>query len=131
MKIKCKSNQACILSDKALSVSGTSNTVFSLEIGRNYNVYSICLWEGVLKYLTIGEENLPSWYPAELFDVVDTMLPLEWYCDVKSGESLEGIWGYKEMVLDENHYDDLLERETGAVEIFLKRKHELKEFFYD
>jgi len=131
MKIKCKSNKASYLSEKSLRVSGTVNTIFPLEIGKNYIVYSICLWEGILKFLTIGEENLPSWYPAELFDVVDKMIPLEWYCDVKSGENLEAIWGYREIVIDEEHYDELLEREDKAVRIFLKRKKEIDECFQD
>lgn len=129
MKIKCKSNQANYLSEKSLCVSGTINTIFPLEIGKIYIVYSICLWEGTLKFLTVGEENLPSWYPAELFDVVDKILPLEWYCDVRSGEELEAIWGYREIVFDGNHYDGLLEREDNAVRFFLKRKKEIEEYF--
>lgn len=128
MKIRCKDNLGSSLSEKTLKVSGTSNSVFPLEIGKTYTVYSICLWEGVLNYLTIGEENLPSWYPAEFFEVVDKMIPLEWYCDVKCEEKLEAIWGYSEIVFDEYHYDELLERDDNAVRIFLDRKKEMEEY---
>lgn len=126
MLIQCKNNNAKYLSEKALSVSGTSNTEFPLKIGKQYSVYSICLWEGVLKYLLIGEEDLPSWYPAELFEITEKTLPFEWYCDVTIGMSLEGIWGYKEMVYDDNHFDDLLERDSDAIKIFLSRKKEME-----
>lgn len=127
MLIICRNNDAKSLSEKALNVSGTLNTEFSLKIEKQYFVYSMCLWEGVLKYLLIGEENLPSWYPAELFEVIDKTLPLEWYCNVTTGMCLEGIWGYKEMVYDDNHHDDLIERDSDAIKIFLNRKKEMEE----
>jgi hypothetical protein len=34
-----------------------------------------------LTYLILGErENMPSWYPAELFKISDALQPIEWYC---------------------------------------------------
>ncbi len=126
MLIQCKNNSAKALSVKALRVSGTDATEFPLIIGKKYTVFAICLWQGVLKYLIIGEQNLPMWYPSELFDVVEKTLPFEWYCDIVVGQALEAIWGYKEMVYDNCHFDALQERDSKAVKIFLKRKAEIE-----
>ncbi|NRR19743.1 hypothetical protein [Brevibacillus sp. MS2.2] len=35
----------------------------------------------------------------------------------------------EEMVLDENHYEDLIERGAHAKEVYFKRKAEIDEFF--
>ncbi len=95
----------------------------------NYTVYSISIWNDVLHYLVIPSEGrLPDWLPAVLFTIVDRRLPYEWYFrelgrNHPTGERI--MVGYKEMVEDENHCVDLIERETNAIKIFLKWKHEI------
>ena len=101
----------------------------NLEQDNHYIVYGISIWREVLHYLIIpNEEMLPSWFPADLFDVVDQRLPFEFYfhyfgMNDSTGLSLE--IGYKEMVLDPNHSNDLIERKKDAIKIFLKRKIEI------
>ena len=47
------------------------------------------------------------------------MLPLEWYYGFYGYDNLiSSIWGYKELVLDENHHDYLIEREDEAIRVF-------------
>lgn len=106
---------------------------FNLTIEKEYIVYGICkLQSGELTYLILGErENMPSWYPAELFEISDALQPLEWYCadhrHVKE-TTIEYIWGYKELALDDTHAFGLIERENKDMVIFLKRKAEIDEF---
>lgn len=76
--------------------------------------------------------TLPSWYPADLFTVIDNLLPLEWYFNYHGfieNWNLNAIWGYKEIALDEKHYEGLIEREDVAIRIFLKRKKEIEEIY--
>jgi len=40
---------------------------------------------------------------------------------------ISAIWRYKELVLDESHYDELIEREDSVIRVFLKRKKEIEE----
>ena len=102
-------------------------------IKKEYIVYGICkLQSGELTYLILGErENMPSWYPAELFKISDALQPLEWYCadhrHVKN-TYIDYIWGYKELALDDTHALGLIERENKDIEIFLTRKAEIDEF---
>ena len=108
----------------------TKQTKYPLKPGEVYIVYGQHIYRNVLSYLIIGTyENLPSWYPAELFEVVDPLLPMEWFCQYDSNSVLSALWGYYELVLSENHYDDLIEREDEAIRIFLKRKKEMDEYY--
>lgn len=83
----------------------------------------------MLQYLIKGtDENLPSWYPAEVFIMEDTLLPIEWYFRYQNSDELSAIWGFQELVIEEQYLDELIEREDRAIRIFLKRKKEIDEF---
>ncbi|BAR87185.1 MULTISPECIES: hypothetical protein [Bacillus cereus group] len=126
MKVTCLYNTGSALSK-------ITEETFNLTIEKEYIVYGICkLQSGELTYLILGErENMPSWYPAELFKISDALQPLEWYCaehkQVKD-TTIDYIWGYKELALDDTHALGLIERENKDMELFLKRKAEIDEF---
>lgn len=131
MRVKCIANTGSALSSATRETGYFDTTEFQLAIGAVYTVYGISLWQGVLHYLTMDKyETLPFWHPAELFRVDDSSLPLEWHCQFFGADpelALHAIWGYKELVTEEDHYDDLMEREEEAIRIFLKRKQEIDE----
>ncbi|MEC1982135.1 hypothetical protein P9F15_17120 [Bacillus cereus] len=126
MKVTCLYNTGNALSK-------ITEETFNLTIEKEYIVYGICkLQSGELTYLILGErENMPSWYPAELFKISDALQPLEWYCaehkQIKD-TTIDYIWGYKELALDDTHALGLIERENKDMELFLKRKAEIDEF---
>jgi len=134
MKVKCVAKTGEDLSKKSIKAGKLRTTIFPLSIGKVYNVYGISTWKGRLDYLL----DIPGWYPAELFEVVDHLLPICWYFDSRKSKSLftklfssharENVWSYKEMVLDPKHIIDLLEGELEAVEIFRRRKEEIDEY---
>ncbi|MCM3381549.1 hypothetical protein CHH77_20805 [Shouchella clausii] len=127
MKVLCKENTGLNLLETTYEIGYTKETVFGLDKNKNYTIYGICQWRKSLHFLIMGEEgNFPSWYPAELFNVIDNMLPLEWYFDYYVGRDISAVWGYKEL-LDDNHFDELMERNKDAVKVFLKRKQEIDE----
>ena len=57
----------------------------------------------------------------------DSILPLKWYYQYDVNCVISAIWRYKELVLDESHYDELIEREDSVIRVFLKRKKEIEE----
>lgn len=134
MKVTCIGNNGRYLPEKYLASGNSIETIFQVSLGELYIVYGICLWDDddTLHYLLMGKnENLPSWYPAELFQVTDKSLPFEWYFNfnsVREQSLLTAIWGYEELVKDPKHHDALIERESDAIEVFLKRKSEIEEF---
>jgi len=129
MLVKCIGNTGeCI--DKATKKWGDSiSTKYPLKTGENYVIYGQFVCEGIIQYLVLGTyENLPSWYPAELFEMVENATSIEWYFKFKGYSNIPiAVWGYKELVLDDAHYNSLIEREPKAIEIFLKRKKEIDE----
>jgi len=122
MKITCISN-----------VNKESN--FNVEIGKEYIVYSMIMWDNSLDYLIIGEnsEN-PSWYPAELFKITNPLLPFMWYFTFDKYKNYKGedceraVSGYKEMVCDSEHHISIIEEKPEDLKIFFKRKKQIDEF---
>jgi hypothetical protein len=129
MKIKCIATLRKDLYQNTQNVLVTQD--FELPVGKTFTVYSISIWETVLHYLIADvNEPRPDWYPAELFVVQDTMMPKEMhykYFGLEDKRGVNALWGYKEMVLDDQHYIDLIERESNAIEVFFKRKKEIDE----
>ena len=126
--MRCVFNTGEGLSEESIAIGDSVDSKYPIKLGEIYNVYGQNLYKGTLGYLILGTyENLPSWYPAELFEVVDSLCPLEWYFQYEARPVLNAIWGYKELVLEPSHYDDLIDREDKAVRIFLKRKKEIDE----
>ena len=130
MKVRCLANTGEGL--LPLTVANTADTAqveYPLKIGEVHIVYAQGILCNVLHYLIIGTyENLPSWYPAELFEVVNSQVHLEWYYQFYNGEILQALWGYHELIHVESHYEDLINREDQAIRAFLKRKKEIDEF---
>lgn len=136
VKVKCIANTGKDLSEKSIESGEHRGVKFDVDIGKVYVVYSMFIFRGALDYLLSEEStDVPFWYPAELFEVVDSLLSLEWHFTFigygenhESKKSLAAIWGYKEMIFDSKHYIDLTEREPEALDIFFKRKREMDEY---
>lgn len=131
MKVKCIANEGNALSNKQMDAGESMKSEFRLTINAEYTVYAMSLWKGTINYLTLNKYNHPSWHPAELFEVVDNILPLEWYYKFfgyRDDFYLNAIWGYKELI-DPVYYDELIEREPEAIRIFWKRKKEIDEYY--
>ncbi len=80
MKVKCIKNSGDTFSEELLKQGYNRDSTINLEIHKEYVVYGISLFNGELDYLILGEnENLPSWYPGELFEVSNPLQSLEWY----------------------------------------------------
>ncbi len=49
--------------------------------GREYDVHSISVYDGVVSYLVIDDLDYPGWKPAWLFRVTDRSIPADWICN--------------------------------------------------
>ena len=130
MRIKCTGNIGSCLSKAMLEKLKISEKAeYPIKIGDEYVVYGQMIYNEVLYYL-IKEtyEDLPSWYPAELFEVTNNLIYMEWYFRFDSESELSAIWGYWELVFSLEHYDGLIDREKKDIKIFLDRKKEIDEF---
>ncbi len=72
-----------------------------------------------------------SAYPNPLFEVVNNKIPSSWFFNsLKRTDQnypyQEAIWGYYELVLDNSHYEKLVDGDEEAQRIYFKRKIELE-----
>ncbi len=100
-----------------------------LEIGREYMVMGMVIFDGLLRYIT-DDGELVGAYPWQLFEILDHMLPVSWYfnsVDLRSSEfpNKEAIWGFYELVFEEKYFEELSELERNAIEVYFKRKKEI------
>ncbi len=127
MKVKCLCNTGEGLFVTTKKYSGdTDETKYPLKVNEVYTVYGQGILNGILYYLIIGTyEDLPSWYPAELFLVIDKIINVDWYYRFNSSHIATALWGYYELIYDDMHYENLIMRDHKAVSVFLKRKVEM------
>jgi hypothetical protein len=129
MKVICIANSGDKLSPRHFSVGYTPSSIFHLDLGKEYSVYGISLWRGLLAYLIEGLGERPVWQPSELFRVADSKLPTGWHFAFFGQNDepwLNAVWGYGEL-MDLQHYDQLAELEQSALKIFEMRKKEIEE----
>ena len=81
MIVKCIANDGQGFSEKTIvNLKNTKDATTPLKVGENYVVYGQMIYKEVLNYLIIGTyENLPTWYPAELFEVISPLMYYESY----------------------------------------------------
>jgi len=134
MKVRCIANTGEGLSEKSIEAGYSKNDKFNIDIGIEYTVYGMVMWKGSLDYLLSAKSNQPVMCPAELFKVVNTLLPPVWFFTFRRYESDKSkgayiaIWGYKEMISNSEHHADLLLGKPEALEIFKKRKKQIDEY---
>lgn len=127
MKVKCLENTGENLSFRAFQAGYQRISSFQIRLNAIYIVYGMSLWKGNLHYLIIDPDHyiyFPEWIIAELFEVVDPLLPIDWFFRCSKGENgeMRALWGYQEMIIDDNHYYDLMDHKDHAMRVFLKRK---------
>jgi len=120
MRVTCKINSGKLLPDQLLKIGYSCNSEFSVSIGVTYETFAMSLWRAVICVLLSNNHGLPSWFPIEIFDVSDSTLPTNWLFFSSPGnhEGLQALWGYERIIVDESHYDALLERDPDALRIF-------------
>ena len=106
----------------------TPEAVFHVELGAEYPVIGMGLFETVLSVLVRDETGKPSWLEIGLFEVSGDV-PNDWDFALYDGLAASGgdasngwvaRWGYDELVNNPNHSDALIERDPEALRIFDK-----------
>lgn len=133
MKIRCLGNRGSQLPEAVLSFPGvTTDARYDIEVGAEYVVYATCCWTDCSWHYLIVDDaghDRPSWYPADLFEIVDGRFPPHWmmsyfgWGDWPRSVSLKAVIGYAEM-MDPAHHDALQDRREEALRLFAVRRRE-------
>ncbi|MEO7988567.1 MAG: hypothetical protein ABI663_03440 [Chryseolinea sp.] len=128
MKVKCIYNTGKAYENYRMPVGYSSSSQFGVEIGKEYLVMGMSLWEGSLAYLI--DDGIPHLYPFQLFQIVDSRLFVDWHFRTFGVESQMGaIWGYYELCYSDGYYENLIEGEDSAVQLYYKKKIEFEKTY--
>lgn len=98
------------------------SAVIHLSVDTEYAVCAMSIYAGALMVLVSDDTGLPNWYPVQLFRVIDSRIPGDWrFASYGESRHLQALWGYDEMIEDEQHYDAILSRDPDALEEFFSR----------
>lgn len=128
MKVICKYNDPDNLPD---SISPDFD--YGLELDKEYLVMGIMKNGKQLSYF-MDENGKPGFYPCELFEVVDSRINAEWHFKSYSKDSemylyVQAVWGYSELCFDESHYEQIVDRDQEALNIYFNRKARIENNF--
>ena len=103
---------------------------YGLELDKEYFVMGIAMYQdsNCLYYL-IDTNGDPDWFPYLLFDITDNSIPRKWFTKVNGKNDdmdIYSLFGFDELCNDSDFYDQLLEREGEAMQIYFERKSELE-----
>lgn len=129
MIARCIHNHGSELPEPVHGRFYTNRTDFHLDIGTEYRVFAMSIWETVLIVLVCDETGKPNWLPIGLFEITDPTVPHDWEFALLDGEAASGgdtlskeaaRWGYREMIRNPKHHDALIEREPEALKSFFE-----------
>ena len=96
---------------------------FNVSPDQEYVVYAMAIWLGGILIMIIDDLGRPHWYPLELFRISDSALVSSWFFGLvqEPGGALDpqAFWGYKALIDDPRHHAALIDREIGALRVFL------------
>jgi hypothetical protein len=129
MKIKCRQTSAKELNLFEVNTITRKEFDFGtlgLQFGEVYLVMAMVLFKDT-KYLyyLIDINGKPNWFPNELFELVDGSLPSKWSFRIYSKEDeidIYCIWGYDEICNQDDHFDQLIERDREALNVYFRNK---------
>ena len=124
MKARCISNKGEKLSATNLSRGYSLNTEFHLTVDTEYHVYGMCVFEGALSLLVFDDIRRPDWCPIEIFKITDKRMPADWVFN-SWDSTLTGVWGYRELVMSREYFDQLAERIEPAIIDFHRQRERM------
>lgn len=116
MKVKCIKKSFADDKEAARIYATSLGARLHISLGKEYIVYGITNYMGLIEYLIQEDTYRPRLYPANLFEIVDTQLPYEeWHCGkYQYSSAVDGfvqffyVFGSKEMATDEGLFMSII-----------------------
>jgi hypothetical protein len=113
--------QECPKSILALGFSAESET--HISVNKEYTVWAVARWKGVLFFQIVNDVEYPSWLPSWLFTLSDKSVPSGWVCSIFDDE-IEMILGPKFIAESQATYEAMVELTPNSVEQFWRNVKE-------
>ena len=120
MKAECVITNGALLPAHYSALGYTADVVIALKVGRIYEVYGTSVWRSIVTFLVAEEDDFPTWYPAQVFKVVDDTVPDNWFFKYFSDNQfgVQAVWGPELLVKEDGFYDALNDRGPSALHRF-------------
>jgi hypothetical protein len=133
MKVICKENKATNLDPKEVTIVHSNDTYFPVTKGGEYIVMGMVIYKtSNCIYYLVNNLGRPHWIPYQLFDISDNQLPPHWFMKIFDKKTSPGglfyLSGFDELCNNDDFHDALIESEQWALDIYFKRKDEIKEW---
>ena len=106
--------------EEVFRVGHTRASVLHISKDKEYVVYAVSLFKGLLYYQIVDDTGIISWRLYCVFTVVDRALPPDWECNVFPG-SVRLVMGPAFICESEAAYSAMVELEPDQVERFWQR----------
>ncbi len=101
----------------------------ALTVGSEYTVYGTLEYDGQKRYLICGDDNIPQFYHAELFDCIGGKTPCGWATTVFKIKDQECAFTTEaELSKSYNYLIGLVDTAPSAVSAFLEYKKHYEEW---
>jgi len=120
MKVKGLFTNGALLPKEYSVADYTAKTTFAVTIGKTYEAYATSVGRSIVSVLVLDDDDFPSWYPMEVFTIVDDTVPEGWFFKyfADSEFSVQAIWGPERLLKEEGFYDALNNRDPSALHMF-------------
>ncbi|WBB80434.1 hypothetical protein O7606_03360 [Micromonospora sp. WMMD882] len=80
----------------------------------------MALFNSGLTVLVVDDKRQPNWYPMELFEVEEGVLPANWTFALRNGgqAGTQAVWGHPRLVNDSALDESLADQDSDAQVIF-------------
>lgn len=126
MKVICRYNDPSSIPDNI-----PDNFDYGLELSKEYLVMGILTFkESNNLYLLVDESGRPSWFPYQIFEIINSSLPSGWVVKINIDDDCvdyKNLIGYNELCSQDDYFNKLLERDESAMRVYFRRKIELEQ----
>lgn len=105
---------------KAVAACGSPESNTFITLGKEYTVYAIAVFQGVVSMQIVNDVNIIDWLPSWFFEISEATVPNDWISDLP-GEDLQLVLGPKFVAADEPSYNRMVELEPESVAAFWDR----------
>jgi hypothetical protein len=127
MTIRCKYNNPDTVPE-----SIPNNFDYGLIIHKEYLVMGIVVFKKSKDtYFLIDESGKPSWFPFQIFEIIENVIPNNWYYIINNDYDyvdFHSLLSYKEFC-DFEYFNLLLERDNDAMLVYFNNKVLTEKYF--
>ena len=93
---------------------------YNITVGKKYTVIGIIMFKNEIRYLISDDNNIPGFFPSNLFRIMESYVLYEWEIRIFPIEADQRlVIGYSELTQNYNHLIGLIDNNPNDIKLFL------------